>query len=164
MPGAGKTTIGRQLARRLGREFRDLDHEIESSTGVRIPVIFEFEGESGFRRRETEMLASLAAKSGQVVATGGGAVLSQENRFIMKQSGIVVYLCANPDTLFERTRLDQNRPLLQVSNPRETLVALHEQRDPLYRGIADLTIPTPGGHPGRIVKRLERELEERCAN
>lgn len=163
MPGAGKTTIGRQLARRLGRVFLDLDQEIEASTGVKIPVIFEFEGEPGFRNRESAMLAMLAARSSQVIATGGGAVLRDENRDVMRHTGTIVYLAAEPATLFDRTRHDHNRPLLQVANPLETLTKMFEQRDPIYREIADVIIPAPGGSPGKLVKRLERALEEKCA-
>jgi shikimate kinase len=117
MPGAGKTTVGRQLARRLHRSFIDADHEIEARTGVRIPLIFDIEGEQGFRDREAKVIAELAAESNLVVATGGGAVLRPENRAAIKQGGTVIYLHAAPRLLFERTRLDPNRPLLQVADP-----------------------------------------------
>lgn len=162
MPGAGKTTIGRQLARRLQRKFVDADHEIESRTGVRIPVIFDIEGEQGFRDREAKVIAELAADSNLVVATGGGAVLRSTNRDVLKQSGTVVYLQAVPRLLFERTRLDPNRPLLQVANPLQKLDELFAQRDPLYREVADIVISSPGGSINRLVKQLERELQKQC--
>lgn len=162
--GAGKTTVGRQLARRLARRFVDSDHEIETRTGVRIPVIFEIEGEAGFRQRESRVIADLAAESGLVVATGGGAVLDPENRAHLRQSGLVVYLCVPPTVLFERTRHDQNRPLLKVADPLARLQALYDQRDPLYREVADLVIEgTHGGGSSYMVKLIEQEIRNRCA-
>ena len=163
MPGAGKTTIGRQLARRLQRRFVDADHEIESRTGVRIPVIFDIEGEQGFRDREAKVIAELAADTNLVVATGGGAVLRPANRDAMKQSGLVIYLQAAPRLLFERTRLDPNRPLLQVADPMQKIDELFVQRDPLYREVADIVINSLGGSISRLVKQLERELQKQCA-
>lgn len=162
--GAGKTTVGRQLARRLARRFVDSDHEIETRTGVRIPVIFEIEGEAGFRQRESRVIADLAAESGLVVATGGGAVLDPENRAHLRQSGLVIYLCVPPAVLFERTRHDQNRPLLKVTDPLARLQALYDQRDPLYREVADLVIEgTHGGGSSYMVKLIEQEIRNRCA-
>src|SRR5690606_28632560 len=113
MMGAGKTSIGRQLAKRLQRRFVDVDHEIETQTGVRIPTIFEIEGEAGFREREAQTIASLTGQTGLVLATGGGAVLRESNRKLLGASGVVIYLRVPPQTLFERTRHDRNRPLLQ---------------------------------------------------
>ncbi|MCB1957361.1 MAG: shikimate kinase [Rhodocyclaceae bacterium] len=162
MMGAGKTTIGRELARRLGRRFVDCDHEIEARTGVKIPVIFEIEGEEGFRRRETLELDELSRQSGLVVATGGGIVLAAENRGILRERGTVVYLDVAPDVLFERTRHDRNRPLLQVENPRARIAALHAQREPLYREVADLIIPGRRGTPATMARAIERELEKLC--
>lgn len=163
MPGAGKTTIGRQLARRLQRTFVDADHEIESRTGVRIPLIFDIEGEQGFRERESKVIADLAADTNLVVATGGGAVLRPANRFALKQSGTVVYLQAAPRLLFERTRLDPNRPLLQVANPMQKIEELYALRDPLYREVADIVVNSLGGSISHLVKQLERELQKQCA-
>lgn len=163
MPGAGKTTIGRQLARRLQRTFVDADHEIESRTGVRIPLIFDIEGEQGFRERESKVIADLAADTNLVVATGGGAVLRPANRVALKQSGTVVYLQAAPRLLFERTRLDPNRPLLQVANPMQKIEELYAQRDPLYREVADIVVNSLGGSISHLVKQLERELQKQCA-
>ncbi|MDP2135740.1 MAG: shikimate kinase [Sulfuritalea sp.] len=163
MPGAGKTTVGRQLARRLQRTFIDADHEIEARTGVRIPLIFDIEGEQGFRDRESKVIAELVARNSLVVATGGGAVLRQENRAALKHSGTVVYLQAAPGLLFERTRLDPNRPLLQVADPMKKIEELFAQRDPLYREVADIVISSLGGSVAHLVKQLERELQKKCA-
>lgn len=160
--GAGKTTVGRQLARRLERRFVDSDHEIEARTGVRIPVIFEIEGEAGFRKRESQVIAELAAESSLVVATGGGAVLNPDNRTHLKQSGLVVYLCVPPHILFERTRHDQNRPLLKVADPLGKLRELYAQRDPIYREVADITIESNGGGSSQMVKLIEQEIQNRC--
>ncbi len=163
MPGAGKTSVGRQLARRMQRSFVDADHEIEARTGVRIPLIFDIEGEQGFRDRESRVLIELGRQSNLVVATGGGAVLRPENRAALKQGGIVVYLHATPRLLFERTRLDPNRPLLQVADPMRKLEELFTERDPLYRAVADITINSLGGSISHLVKQVERELQKQCA-
>ncbi|MCF8151836.1 MAG: shikimate kinase [Burkholderiaceae bacterium] len=162
MPGAGKTTVGRHLARRLGRSFIDADHEIEARTGVRIPLIFDIEGEQGFRDRETKVIAELANESNLVVATGGGAVLRPENRAALRQGGTVVYLHVGPNLLFERTRLDPNRPLLQVSDPMKKLDELFAARDPLYREVANVVIHSAGGSILHLVKLVERELQKQC--
>jgi shikimate kinase len=163
MPGSGKTTIGRQLARRMQRSFVDADHEIEARTGVRIPLIFDIEGEQGFRDRESKVLAELSGGSNQVVATGGGAVLRPENRAALKQGGVIVYLHATPHLLFERTRMDHNRPLLQVADPMKKIEELFVQRDPLYREVADIIVNSLGGSVTHLVKQIQRELERQCA-
>jgi shikimate kinase len=163
MPGAGKTTVGRQLAKRMQRSFVDADHEIETRTGVRIPLIFDIEGEQGFRARESGVIAELAAASDLVVATGGGAVLRPENRTALKQGGTVIYLHVAPRLLFERTRLDHNRPLLQVDDPRQKIDELFAQRDPLYREVADIVVNSTGGSINHLVKQIERELLKQCA-
>ena len=163
MPGAGKTTVGRQLARRMHRSFIDADHEIEARTGVRIPLIFDIEGEQGFRDRESKVIVELAAESNLVVATGGGAVLRPENRAAIKQGGTVIYLHAVPRLLFERTRLDPNRPLLQVADPMGRIEELFAQRDPLYREVADIIVNSVGGSISHLVKQVERELSKQCA-
>ncbi len=161
--GAGKTTIGRQLARRLDRRFVDCDHEIEERCGVKIPIIFEIEGEPGFRRRETQVIAELATEPGLVVATGGGAVLAPENRACLASQGLVIYLAVAPFHLWERTKNDTNRPLLQVPNPRKRIEELHALRDPLYREIADIVIEGGRVSQGNVLKMIEKELKERCA-
>jgi shikimate kinase len=163
MPGAGKTTVGRHLARRLHRLFIDADHEIEARTGVRIPLIFDIEGEQGFRDRESRVIAELAVESNLVVATGGGAVLRSENRAAIKQGGTVIYLHAAPRLLFDRTRLDPNRPLLQVADPMGKIEELFAQRDPLYREVADIIVNSVGGSISHLVKQVERELSKQCA-
>jgi shikimate kinase len=163
MPGAGKTTVGRQLARRMQRSFIDADHEIEARTGVRIPLIFDIEGEKGFRDRESKVIAELASESNLIVATGGGAVLRPENRAALRQGGTVVYLYVAPRLLFERTRLDPNRPLLQVADPMQKLEELFAVRDPLYREVADIVINSMGGSINHLVKHVERELGKQCA-
>jgi shikimate kinase len=163
MPGAGKTTVGRQLAKRLQRSFIDADHEIEARTGVRIPLIFDIEGEQGFRDRESKVIAELANESDLVVATGGGVVLRAENRAALKHGGRVIYLHVAPRLLFERTRLDPNRPLLQVADPMGKIEELFAQRDPLYREVADVVINSMGGSINHLVKHVERELQKQCA-
>jgi len=140
--GAGKTTVGRLLAKHYGCTFYDSDHEIEARTGVKIPVIFEIEGEAGFRKREEAMIAELTALSGIVLATGGGVVLSATNRDKLKENGVVIYLRGMPEHLYERTRHDRNRPLLQTENPLAKLRELFRQRDPLYREVADIVVDT----------------------
>lgn len=163
MMGAGKTSIGRQLAKRLQRRFVDVDHEIEAQTGVRIPTIFEIEGEAGFREREAQTIAGLTEQPGLVLATGGGAVLREANRKRLADSGIVIYLRVPPQTLFERTRHDRNRPLLQVENPLKRIEELYVQRDPLYREIADITMDSGNCSVATLARRIEEELNSKCA-
>ncbi|MEN8513622.1 MULTISPECIES: shikimate kinase AroK [Burkholderia] len=157
--GAGKTTVGRAVARRLDRTFFDSDHEIEARTGARIPVIFELEGETGFRDRETQVIAELTQRENIVLATGGGAVLRPENRDCLKSNGIVVYLRANPHDLWLRTRKDKNRPLLQTEDPKGRLEALYEVRDPLYRECADFVIETGRPSVNGLVNMVLMQLE-----
>jgi shikimate kinase len=159
--GAGKTTVGRQLAKRLHRRFVDSDHEIEARTGVRIPVIFEIEGEIGFRKRESMVLADLTQEPDLVLATGGGAVLDASNRQRLRDSGVVIYLHATPEVLFERTRHDRNRPLLQVQNPLIRIRELYAQRDPLYREVSHLLLSGTDGGAANLAQRIEQELIER---
>ena len=161
--GSGKTTIGRMLARRMGRVFFDSDHEIEHRTGVRIPVIFELEGEAGFRRREAQTIEELSHEKAAVMATGGGAVLEAGNREVLRRSGWVVYLDVPTTVLYERTRHDSNRPLLQVDDPLGKLNALRTQRDPLYRETAHFIIDGARCNSGSAVNRILQEWEKRCA-
>ncbi|QEP43079.1 shikimate kinase AroK [Ectothiorhodospiraceae bacterium BW-2] len=161
--GAGKSTIGRQLAYTLNVPFRDCDHEIINRTGASIPLIFELEGEEGFRRRESEMLDELTQLSEVVMATGGGAVLKEQNRQLLRSRGVVIYLYASQEQLYQRTCRDRNRPLLQTDNPRQKIAELLEQRDPLYRQVADLIVHTEERSVRSVVKevvaRLRRELQ-----
>lgn len=159
--GAGKTTIGRSLAKRLQLEFVDSDREIEARTGVSIPTIFEIEGEDGFRRREAAVIEDLARGSSQVVATGGGAVLRPENRAHLAASGFVVYLNVPPQILWERTRNDRNRPLLRVADPQARLCELFAQRDPFYREVANLVVDGGRGSASGILQLLTKEISER---
>jgi shikimate kinase len=161
--GAGKTSVGRLLARRLGKTFYDCDQEIERATGVRIPVIFEIEGEPGFRARERRMLGELARSSEVVLATGGGAILATENRALLKANGTVVYLRASPHDLWQRTRHDRNRPLLQTDDPMATLVRLYEERDALYREVADVVVDTGSQSLSALAHRLEHRLAQLTA-
>lgn len=140
--GAGKTTIGRQLARQLNIQFYDSDWEIESRTGVNIPMIFEYEGEAGFRKRESAMLAELTRLSPAVLATGGGAILSADNRKRLSENGFVVYLRCSVNRQLERTMRDTNRPLLSSAKPRDRLEGLMKIRGPLYQSCADMSVDT----------------------
>ena len=160
MMGAGKTTLGKALARRLGREFVDADKVLVERTGVSVATIFEIEGEEGFRRRESAVLAELAGRRDCVVATGGGAVLSADNRRLMHDSGTVVYLRARLDSLWERTRQDTSRPLLRTPDPRATLAELLEKRDPLYREAAHITVDTGFQSTATLVSRVVTALAE----
>lgn len=156
--GAGKTSVGRLLARRLHKEFLDADAEVEHATGVKIPLIFEIEGETGFRAREEKMIEKLTGMNGIVLATGGGAVLSAVNRRRLKERGRVIYLRAAPEDLWRRTRRDQNRPLLQTADPLGRLRMLHEQRDPLYREVADLVVDTGAQSVAHLTTRIQQML------
>ena len=158
MMGAGKTSVGKLLARRLGKTFYDCDHEVERATGVKVAVIFEIEGEAGFRARESKTLAELVRKSDIVLATGGGAVLSAENRRLLSGNGVVAYLRATPADLYSRTRQDRNRPLLRTADPLTRLTELHAERDPLYREVADVVVDTGSQSVGSLAHRLEQLL------
>ena len=137
LPGAGKSTLGRQLARRLNKRFVDADAELEHRLGVSIPTIFEIEGESGFRDREEATLADLTQLTDIVLSTGGGAVIRPNNRVRLKENGTVIYLHADPAILWERVRHSRNRPLLQTTDPRNRLATLYDERDAFYREVAD---------------------------
>lgn len=156
--GAGKSTVGRILARRLGKRFVDTDHEIEKRNGVTIPVIFEIEGEEGFRRREQELLADLAQENDLVLSTGGGIVLKPENREVLRSHGFVVYLNARPELLAERTKHDRTRPLLNVEDPLTRLRELYAVRDPLYREVAHAIVETGRGAPQQVVQAILGEI------
>lgn len=159
--GSGKTSVGKVLARLLGKAFMDSDHEIERATGVRIPVIFEIEGEAGFRAREHKMIAELVARDNVLLATGGGAVLAKENRDLLKAHGCVIYLRAPVKALLKRTQRDRNRPLLQVPDPAVKLTAMYEQRDPLYREVAHLIVDTGNQSVRALAAQIEAKLRAR---
>lgn len=156
--GAGKTTIGRLLARRLGARFVDSDHAIEARTGASIPWIFEIEGEASFRRREADMIRELTAQQGIVLATGGGAVLNPDSRKLLAERGTVIYLRASVSSILARTSHDKNRPLLQTADPRARLEELTAQREPLYREIADLVIDTGRPNVQSMVQTIIDQL------
>ena len=158
--GAGKSTIGRQLAKRLRRRFWDSDREIEQRTGVSISWIFEREGEAGFRDREQKMIDELSSLDNVVVATGGGAVLAASNRQPLAARGIVVYLAANAEQLYRRMARDKSRPLWQTGDKRQQIKQLLAQRDPLYREIADIVIATGEQSVQRTVSDVVRQLEQ----
>ena len=161
MMGAGKTTLGKSLARRLHLRFVDTDRLLVERTGVPVATIFEVEGEAGFRRREAGLLAELASEETSVVATGGGAILDPENRRSMREHGTVVYLRARVEHLWERTRHDTHRPLLATPDPRGTLERLLEARDPLYREAAHLVVDTGHQTAATLVERVVEALQQR---
>jgi shikimate kinase len=161
MMGAGKTTVGRLLARRLKLRFIDCDLELERRCGVKVPTIFDIEGEAGFRSRETQTLGELTALEGIVLATGGGAVLAEENRRHLAARGTVIYLCARPEDLYERVRQDRNRPLLATADPLKRLHELHGVRDPLYRSIADLVVDSGRQSIQTLTRSISEQLSAR---
>jgi shikimate kinase len=156
--GAGKTAVGKVLARLLEKTFFDSDHEIERATGVRVSVIFEIEGEAGFRAREHKMIADLLARENILLATGGGAVLSRDNRDVMRANGTVIYLRAPVKALLRRTQHDRSRPLLQVPDPAAKLNELFVQRDPLYREVADLIVDTGNQSVRTLAGQIQDKL------
>lgn len=157
--GAGKSTVGRQLAESLGYEFQDSDHEIQRRTGVDIPTIFEFEGEEGFRNRERQVVEELAQQDGIVMATGGGVVLTPENRRQLAARGFVIYLHCSPEQQYARTARDRNRPLLDTDDPQQRLRDLMAEREPIYRQVADMVVSTERRGTSSVVKEIRRRLE-----
>jgi len=157
--GAGKTTVGRQLARRLAAPFYDCDREIEAVCGVDIPTIFDFEGETGFRDREQRMLDLLTSKSNIVLATGGGAVLREDNRRMLHRRGTVIFLDVDIDVQVERTSRTNTRPLLQRGDPKATLLAISRKRGPIYRDLAHVHISTSNQRHQRVVDKICHELD-----
>ncbi len=157
--GAGKTTVGRALARRLGKQFIDSDHEIEARTGASIPWIFEIEGEASFRAREAEVIRDLTSRSDIVLATGGGAILKPESREYLKARGTVIYLRASVNSILQRTSHDKNRPLLQTADPRQRIEQLMREREPLYLEVADLVVDTGRPNVQSLVQTILGQLE-----
>jgi shikimate kinase len=162
MMGSGKTTVGRMLAKRLGKVFVDSDEEIIKRTGVTVPHIFDVEGEAGFRQRETAAIRELTGHDNLVLATGGGAVLDEKNREMLQQNGVVVYLKASVHDLWQRTRHDRNRPLLQTDNRHARLTELFLQRDPLYRQVSDIVVQSGKQSAHALMLHLTGELEASC--
>ena len=158
MMGAGKTTVGKSLASCLNKTFIDSDHEIQKRTGVKIPVIFDIEGEAGFRKREAEMLRELLKIDNMVLATGGGVILNMENRKLLRQNGTIVYLQTTVDDLWHRTRHNKNRPLLQTLDLQAKLAELYDQRDPIYREIAHIVVESGKQSIRQMVKLLVQQL------
>lgn len=159
--GAGKTTIGKRLARRFGLRFVDADAVIEAQTGTTIPTIFELEGEAGFRRREESVIAELCTGSGQLIATGGGAVLSESNRRHLREAGFVIWLRTSVERQLERLAHDRSRPLLQGAHRQQRLLQMASLRDPLYAATCDLVFESEQRKPGAAADRLAQILEQR---
>lgn len=158
--GAGKSTVGRLIAEKLHYQFVDSDHEIEERTGATIPMIFDIEGEAGFREREEAMIDELSQRSEVVLATGGGVVEREKNRQHLRTRGFVVYLKSSVDALIQRTKHDRHRPLLQTENPAQVLADLMVKREPWYLEMADLVIETQQVPVHRVVKQIIDRLEE----
>ena len=160
MMGSGKTTMGRALAKHFGKEFVDSDEEIQLRTGVTIPHIFDVEGESGFRLRESSVIADLVKRNNLILATGGGAVILEQNRAEMRQNGIVIYLKASVHDLWQRTRNDRNRPLLQTDDPHAKLTELFQQRDAFYQQAADIVIQSGKSGVHTLMLQVVSSIEE----
>jgi shikimate kinase len=159
MMGSGKTTIGRALSKHFGKTFVDSDEEVQKRTGVTVSHIFDIEGETGFRQREIAVIHDLMVRDNLVLATGGGAVLAEQNREMLQQNGIVIYLKASVHDLWQRTRHDRNRPLLQTADPHAKLTELFQQRDPLYRQAADIVIQSGKQSAHALMLHLANEIE-----
>jgi shikimate kinase len=159
MMGSGKTTMGRALAKHLRKVFVDSDEEIIKRTGVTVPHIFDVEGEAGFRQREAAAIRDLAGRDNLVLATGGGAVLEEQNRALLQQNGIVIYLKASVHDLWQRTRHDRNRPLLQTKDPHAKLNELFRQRDPLYQQVSDIIVQSGKQSAHALMLHLSDEIE-----
>lgn len=157
--GAGKTTVGRQLAKQLGKTFYDTDHEIEKRTGVKIPVIFDLEGESGFRKRETAVIQDLMQLDDVVLATGGGAVLLEENREALQSNGYIIYLRASVNDLWKRMRYDKQRPLLQNVDVRSKLEQLYTERHPIYTQIANAIVDTGHQPASVLINQIKKSIQ-----
>ena len=158
--GAGKSTIGQLLAKELGLSFADTDKEIEARCGADISWIFDVEGEEGFRKRETTVLRDLSQQTAQIIATGGGTVMTPENRQIIRDGGFVVFLDAAVDTLIRRMEKDRCRPLLQRPDRNDVIKDLHVERDPVYRELADLIVLTSRESPRLVVKKIIDTLNQ----
>lgn len=158
--GAGKSTVGRLVANRLGYDFVDTDHLIEARSGADIPWIFDVEGEDGFRRRETQALTDLLGIERHVIATGGGIVVKPENHPLLARLGRVFYLTASVDQLFARTSKDKRRPLLQVADPRSQIERILTSRDPSYRQVADVVLDTDGRSSKWVAQQIAHCVEE----
>ena len=158
--GSGKTTIGSRLAELLGLEFLDCDHELEAQTGASVSLIFDIEGESGFRERETRLLRELTAREGVLVATGGGAVLRAENRKMLSQTGLVVYMKTSVEQQLKRLGRDRSRPLLQTPDRRQKLEQLARDRNPLYQEVADVEFPARNRGLDAAAAELARIIRE----
>ncbi|NIC05099.1 shikimate kinase AroK [Billgrantia bachuensis] len=157
--GAGKSTIGRLLAAELSRDFLDSDHEIQARCGADIPWIFDVEGEEGFRLREVQMIEDLTAREGVVLATGGGAVLREQNRRRLRERGSVIYLFTTVEQQLKRVAKDRNRPLLQRPDREQVLREMFELRDPLYRATADIVVRTDRRSPRAVVNEIVRRVQ-----
>ena len=162
--GAGKSTIGRLLAKTLEIQFLDSDKEIERKIGVTIPMIFEYEGESGFRKREMEVIDLLSRQPEIILATGGGAVLLEANRQCLMDRGFVVYLHCPIEKQLERTHKDTNRPLLQTVDPKRRLKELFEEREPIYRALADVVVDTGQSSSRSVVRQILKAHEKAHSN
>lgn len=156
--GAGKTTVGRALAKKLNKRFVDSDHEIEARTGASIPLIFEIEGEASFRQREAEVIRDLTAEENIVLATGGGAILRPENREFLKTRGTVIYLRASVNSILHRTAHDKNRPLLQTADPRQKIEQLAREREAFYREVAHMIVETGRPNVQLLVQSILDQL------